>query len=72
MKDKETQTPDLELGRNIVKKALEKGLCFSLSSLRMKNAVIAVFGPPLNITQGEIDRALEIFSSAVKEAQAER
>jgi len=72
VKDKETQTPDLELGRNIVKKALEKGLCFSLSSLRMKNAVIAVFGPPLNITQGEVDRALEIFSSAVKEAQTER
>lgn len=72
VKDKETKTPDLELGMNIRKKALEKGLYFSLSQMRMKDAVIVVFGPPLNITREQVDRALEIFDSVVKEAQAEQ
>ncbi len=70
VRDKQSKTPDPELGAAIRKKALEKGLYFSLSNLRMKDAVIAVFGPPLNITQEQVDRALETFNSAVKEAQA--
>ncbi len=72
VKDKETKTPDLDLGMSIRQKALEKGLYFSLSRIRMKDAVIMVFGPPLNITKEQVDRALEIFDSAVKEAQAEQ
>lgn len=72
VKDKKTKTPDLELGVSITKKALERGLYFSLSRMRMKNGVIAVFGPPLNITHEEVDRAIEIFDSVVKEVQRDQ
>ena len=68
VKNKNTKETDIELGRRIARTSLGKGLFFGLSRLRVKNAVIAIFSPPLTITREEIDKALEIFQSAVKEA----
>ena len=68
VKSKESKVPDPELGMEIRRKAFEKGLMVGLSRIRMKNAIINLFGPPLAINQDQIDEGLDIYRSAVKEA----
>ncbi len=70
VKSKKSKEPNPNLGMTIKKTAYEKGLIVGLSRIRMKDAVINVFAPPLVTTQEQIDQALEIYRSAVKEAQA--
>jgi adenosylmethionine-8-amino-7-oxononanoate aminotransferase len=68
VKTKESREPDPELGMEIRRKAFEKGLIVGLSRIRMKNAIINAFGPPLSITREQIDEGLDIYRSSVKEA----
>lgn len=68
VKSKESKVPDPELGMEIRRKAFEKGLMVGLSRIRMKNAIINVFGPPLSAPKEQIDEGLDIYRSAVKEA----
>ena len=70
VKSKKSKEPNPNLGMKIKKTAYEKGLIIGLSRIRMKDAVINVFAPPLVTTQEQIDKALEIYRSAVKEARA--
>jgi putrescine aminotransferase len=68
VKDKVSKEPDPELGLKIRRKAYEKGLLVGLSRIRMKDAIINIFGPPLVITREQIDESLDIYRSAVKES----
>jgi taurine--2-oxoglutarate transaminase len=72
VKNKESKEPDPDLGTQINRKAFEKGLIVGLSRIRMKNAIINLFGPPLLITEDQIDEGLGIYRTAVKEALHER
>lgn len=68
VKSKKTKEPDPELGMRICEEAFKDGLFFLVSRLRMKDAVIGTFCPPLVTTEEQIDKALEIFRSAVKKS----
>lgn len=70
VKDKKSKKPDPELGMKIMMKTHEKGLIVGLSRMRMKNAIINIFSPPLVVNQEQIDEGLNIYRSAVKEAKA--
>jgi len=66
VKSKDTKEPDPHLGKKIVEFSFKNGLLIGLSTLRMGNATIIYFAPPLTITEEQIDKALDIFRSAVK------
>jgi adenosylmethionine-8-amino-7-oxononanoate aminotransferase len=68
VKDKVSKEPDPELGLKIRRNAYEKGLLVGLSRIRMKDAIINIFGPPLNITKEQIDESLNTYRSAVQES----
>jgi 4-aminobutyrate aminotransferase-like enzyme len=70
VKSKHTREEDQDLGHRVAERAREKGLLFVLSQLRMANATIAIFSPPLSISSDQIDEGLEIFRSALKETSA--
>jgi 4-aminobutyrate aminotransferase-like enzyme len=67
VKSKESKKPDPDLGTEIKKRAFKKGLLIGLSKIRMKDAIINIFAPPLITTEDEIDKGLEIYRKTVKE-----
>ncbi|MFH1328407.1 MAG: aspartate aminotransferase family protein [Candidatus Bathyarchaeota archaeon] len=69
VRDKKTKEPDINLAQKIVNESLKKGLICGFSRLRMKNATIITFGPPLIVGEEEVDQALNIFTEAVKKTE---
>lgn len=65
--DRETKAPALDAGEEVLYRALEAGLNFKLS---MGNVVTLT--PPLTITLGEMDAALDILDGAIAAAAARR
>jgi 4-aminobutyrate aminotransferase len=65
VKDKATKEPAHDLMEEVLKGAYERGLL-----LLGCGASVVRFAPPLNISAGLADEALEIFEDAVSEAEA--
>ncbi len=65
--DRETKTPALDAGEAVLYRALEAGLNFKLS---MGNVITLT--PPLTVTLGEMDAALDILDGAIADTAARR
>lgn len=69
IKDKQTREPDANTGKAIQDECFKNGLLSFLSRMRLKDAAILCFGPPLCITQRDADDAMNIFSEAVRKTE---
>lgn len=70
VRDRQTRRPWPELGRAVVRKALELGLQSSLSGSARDPALGCVWklAPPMTVSAAEIDRGVEIIDRALADA----
>ena len=64
--DRETRTPATRLGANITRRYLELGLHMNVVQLPGSASVFRI-APPLTVSAGEIDTALEILDRTITE-----
>ncbi|MFV0675079.1 aspartate aminotransferase family protein [Variovorax sp. tm] len=65
VKDRETREPDAERGRAITDACMARGLSMNIVSVGGMAAVWRI-APPLNVSEAEIDRGLEILDDAIR------
>jgi len=65
VKDRETREPDAERGRAITDACMERGLSMNIVSVGGMAAVWRI-APPLNVSEAELDRGLEILDDAIR------
>ncbi|WP_432728519.1 aspartate aminotransferase family protein [Variovorax sp. W6] len=65
VKDRETREPDAERGRAITDACMERGLSMNIVSVGGMAAVWRI-APPLNVTEAELDRGLEMLDDAIR------
>ena len=65
VKDRETREPDAERGRAITDACMGPGLSMNIVSVGGMAAVWRI-APPLNVSEAEIDRGLEILDDAIR------
>lgn len=63
--DRETKSPDIELGDALAKKMTELGLSANLSTMKSFGGVFRI-APPITITDKELDAGLSIFEEALR------
>jgi 2,2-dialkylglycine decarboxylase (pyruvate) len=66
VEDRQRKEPARDLGMAVGKRALELGACLNIVS-RRTHAHIFRIAPPLNVSRGEIDSALQILDQALTE-----
>ncbi len=65
--DRHTKAPGFELGARIMEEAMQRGLSMNIVKLPGMGGVFRI-APPLTVSDGEVDRGLEIMSDAIKVA----
>ena len=65
VKDRETRAPDAGRGRAITDACMARGLSMNIVAVGGMAAVWRI-APPLNVTEAEIDRGLEILDDAIR------
>ena len=65
VKDRETREPDAERGRAITDACMERGLSMNIVAVGGMAAVWRI-APPLNVTEAELDRGLEMLDDAIR------
>jgi 2,2-dialkylglycine decarboxylase (pyruvate) len=65
VKDRETREPDAGRGRAITDACMERGLSMNIVSVGGMAAVWRI-APPLNVSEAELDRGLEILDDAIR------
>ncbi|MDP6688366.1 MAG: aspartate aminotransferase family protein [Alphaproteobacteria bacterium] len=68
VKDRQTKTPAPEIGMAVSRRCLELGACLNIS--RPATAGIFRIAPPLTVSRDEIDRAMDIFDTALGDCGA--
>ncbi|KAH6670387.1 4-aminobutyrate aminotransferas-like protein class-III [Halenospora varia] len=63
--NRETKSPDIELGDALAKKMTELGLSANLSTMKSFGGVFRI-APPITITDKELDAGLSIFEEALR------
>ena len=67
VKDRESRTPNHELGARTTKKCFEKGLSMNIRRWPERGSVWRI-APPLTVSHDEIDRATAILDEALRES----
>lgn len=67
VKDRETKTPDLELGHQISERCLELGLSMNIVRFKGMGGVFRI-APLMTITKEEIDLGIAILEQAIRDA----
>jgi 2,2-dialkylglycine decarboxylase (pyruvate) len=65
VKDRESREPDVALTRRVARRALELGLCLSLTSAGASS--VLRIAPPLTVSRTEIDSGLQILDQALRD-----
>jgi len=63
--DRQTKSPASDLGMKISRRCLELGACLNIG--RRNTASVFRIAPPLTVSRGEIDQAIEIYDQALTE-----